>query len=269
MLALWFPVIFFGILFVGIVLVAAIAATRNSHFSTLRIRREFIQSYSFPSALTDKVSRKHTHLSREQVAQVFDGLRQYFLVCLNGRAVDGRIMGMPSKVVDEAWHEFILMTNDYMRFCEQAFGKYLHHSPHPQATNARSVSNQLIRTWQHTKMPVGFGNQYMLAGVPLLFAIDSEFKIPDGNYYSPDELLFFEKKRMAMASEGSDGLGSQAAYMGGYSSGSSSSFCDDGSGTAHSGCSDGVGGSDGGGASGCGGGGASGCGGGGGCGGGS
>ena len=36
---------------------------------------------------------------------------------------------MPSNAVDEAWHEMILMTREYTWFCEQAFGRYLHHSP--------------------------------------------------------------------------------------------------------------------------------------------
>ena len=36
---------------------------------------------------------------------------------------------MPSRLVDEAWHEFILDSLSYTRFCEAAFGGYLHHTP--------------------------------------------------------------------------------------------------------------------------------------------
>ena len=36
---------------------------------------------------------------------------------------------MPSKAVDEAWHEMILITREYTYFCERAFGRYLHHNP--------------------------------------------------------------------------------------------------------------------------------------------
>ncbi len=36
---------------------------------------------------------------------------------------------MPSKIVDIAWHEFILRTREYTTFCHRAFGAYLHHSP--------------------------------------------------------------------------------------------------------------------------------------------
>lgn len=36
----------------------------------------------------------------------------------------------PSRDIDEAWHAHILHTEDYMKFCQQAFGEYLHHHPH-------------------------------------------------------------------------------------------------------------------------------------------
>ncbi len=35
----------------------------------------------------------------------------------------------PTKKIDIAWHHFILHTKDYMSFCEQYFGGYVHHSP--------------------------------------------------------------------------------------------------------------------------------------------
>jgi hypothetical protein len=35
----------------------------------------------------------------------------------------------PSKKVDEAWHAFILHTNQYMSWCEGRYGRYIHHVP--------------------------------------------------------------------------------------------------------------------------------------------
>ena len=35
----------------------------------------------------------------------------------------------PSEPVDKAWHEFILSTREYARFCEEHFGRFIHHSP--------------------------------------------------------------------------------------------------------------------------------------------
>ncbi len=36
---------------------------------------------------------------------------------------------MMSDPVDEAWHQFILFTRSYTSFCNEAFGKYIHHRP--------------------------------------------------------------------------------------------------------------------------------------------
>lgn len=35
----------------------------------------------------------------------------------------------PSLLVDNAWHEFILFTRLYHNFCNEHFGRYIHHSP--------------------------------------------------------------------------------------------------------------------------------------------
>lgn len=35
----------------------------------------------------------------------------------------------PLIIIDEMWHEFILVTRDYTEFCEKMFGRYIHHRP--------------------------------------------------------------------------------------------------------------------------------------------
>jgi len=35
----------------------------------------------------------------------------------------------PSMRVDTVWHEFILFTKYYSKFCQEHFGRYVHHSP--------------------------------------------------------------------------------------------------------------------------------------------
>jgi hypothetical protein len=39
-------------------------------------------------------------------------------------AIDG-----PLAILDEMWHEFILVTRDYTEFCNSMFGRYIHHEP--------------------------------------------------------------------------------------------------------------------------------------------
>ena len=32
-------------------------------------------------------------------------------------------------IIDEMWHNFILFTKEYTRFCDEHFGQYFHHLP--------------------------------------------------------------------------------------------------------------------------------------------
>ncbi|MBF6439434.1 hypothetical protein [Nocardia cyriacigeorgica] len=76
------------------------------------------------------------------------GLRQW-LRCCGAAMRDGQVIGMPSRAVDEAWHGLILCTELYARFCEQAYGRFLHHYPEGVAARAGShgsMSAQLGRT---------------------------------------------------------------------------------------------------------------------------
>ncbi len=38
-------------------------------------------------------------------------------------------VGMFSKEVDSVWHEFIIHTKQYFEFCQDYFGRYIHHIP--------------------------------------------------------------------------------------------------------------------------------------------
>lgn len=50
----------------------------------------------------------------------------------------------PSARVDLAWHEFILFTRSYSKFCEQNFGKMIHHEPSDdQHKNSRQYADTL------------------------------------------------------------------------------------------------------------------------------
>jgi hypothetical protein len=58
---------------------------------------------------------------------------------------------MPSKLVDDAWHEFILDSVSYVDFCSQAFGDYLHHTPEEtMGTPMRHALADTIRAWDRS-----------------------------------------------------------------------------------------------------------------------
>ena len=73
------------------------------------------------------------------------GLRQW-LRCAGAALRDGRVIGMPSHAVDEAWHGFILCTARYASFCEQAYRQFLHHHPDGGGVELDDAGAQLGRT---------------------------------------------------------------------------------------------------------------------------
>jgi hypothetical protein len=92
---------------------------------TARKAEAYITSYRFPSHISPRVSRHVPLLDEAGWPLVEQGLREWFVCCAwRGRTV----LGMPSRLVDEAWHEFILDSVSYTRFCNVAFGGYLHHT---------------------------------------------------------------------------------------------------------------------------------------------
>ena len=62
------------------------------------------------------------------------------------------LVGMPSREVDEAWHEFILDTREYSGFCAAAFGEYLHHTPdEAMRTPMGDALGETVRAWDRSE----------------------------------------------------------------------------------------------------------------------
>ncbi|MGM3277225.1 glycine-rich domain-containing protein [Ralstonia sp. 24A2] len=171
---------FFGLFVAGI----AILVLRAMFNSARRKRREtYIQNYAWPPGLLERFAEKHPALSPIQREQVVRGLRQFFIVHLRS---DCDYVSMPSRVVDDLWHEFILYTREYRDFCRQAFGKFLDHLPSAALSPLRKQSNiGLRRTWWWACKDEAI-NPRKPKGLPLLFAIDHQLAIPNGFYYVPD-----------------------------------------------------------------------------------
>ena len=128
---------------------------------------------------------------------MLDGLRTWFVACLYA---DGKTLGMPSKAVDVAWHEFILMTREYQSFCDEAFGYYLHHSPEETMDEAMPAAlRRTLLTTEREPMVPGY------LGIPFLFALDSELGLPDGQNWTPEELD-------GLRTSGADEAGSSGAF---------------------------------------------------------
>lgn len=151
--------------------------------SRLLKRQQFIRDYRWPPGLVDKLKAHHPTLARKDIALVQRALRQFFLAHLNsGR----KYIAMPSQVVDDLWHEFILYTKEYKSFCDAAFGQFMHHSPAVVLAAEQKASNEgLRRCWVQCCREESI-DPVKPSRLPLLFALDRKLKIPNGFIYHPN-----------------------------------------------------------------------------------
>jgi hypothetical protein len=216
-----------------------------------RARREaYIRDFTLPKGLFEKLREHHPDLSLKDCQLVAQGLRQFFL----GHLKSGKkYVAMPSQVVDDLWHEFILYTKNYQHFCRHAFGSFLHHTPAVVLNKGQQGGAGIRRTWYYACREENI-NPRVPTRLPLLFALDSKFNIPNGFIYVPDCSGVRRQTNGGDAGAGATYCGADLSAAAGGCGGDSSS--DDGGSSCFGGDSDGGsdGGSDGCGGGGCGGG---------------
>lgn len=149
----------------------------------VRLKREsFIRTFDLPKGLFDKLVKRHPQLSLRDCQLVSHGLRQFFLAHLKS----GRLyVSMPSQVADDLWHEFILYTKNYEQFCNQAFGRFLHHTPAEVLDKAKRNNDGIRRCWRFACMEENI-NPTSPTRLPLLFALDTKLGIAGGFIYALD-----------------------------------------------------------------------------------
>lgn len=182
-LALWFwftrsrciPCVVGGV-FVALLFLKAMHAWESS------LRRQFIRDAALPRFLLGKLRAAHPALSAGDAELVLRGLRQFFMAHLrSGR----QFVSMPSRVVDTAWHEFILHTQAYQGWCRTAFGGMLHHAPAEVLGRDAKRNDGLRRSWYWACKEESIDPRQP-ARLPLLFALDRKLAIAGGFFYVPD-----------------------------------------------------------------------------------
>src|SRR4051794_4501386 len=173
-------------------------------------RRGFIENYAFAEGLADKLVEE---LGDRRAAEVaLEGLRAWYLACLHA---DGELIGMPSRAVDEAWHEMILRTREYHAFCARAFGGYLHHSPDSTlSVPMAAILPATLRIVDEHELPM------------VLFTADADAGVEDGYDWSSADLrrmrdAYAEQPRRRSASAGYWAGGAAGAGCGGFFGGDS------------------------------------------------
>lgn len=166
----------------GLLFVAAFCFAALLGRIEISLRRQFIREARLPPFLAGKLRVAHPGLSQRDAELVLRGLRQFFMAHLrSGR----KFVAMPSKVVDTAWHEFILHTQGYQNWCKAAFGGMLHHSPAEVLGKDPKRNDGLRRSWYWACKEESIDPRTP-ARLPLLFALDVKFGIPGGFDYVPD-----------------------------------------------------------------------------------
>lgn len=143
-------------------------------------RRAYIDKFVFNEGLRRKFREVRPGLTRVQEDLVFDALREWFHVC---RLAGQHFVSMPSQVVDDAWHTFILFTRSYGEFCRRGLGRFLHHTPAEAMSAPTQAQDGIRRAWRLACIceqidPRAPGR------LPLLFAIDATLGIANGFHYA-------------------------------------------------------------------------------------
>lgn len=170
-------------LFLGAAFVLTLAILVVQWRRRLALQRlEYIRHFELPRGLFDRLRKRRPTLTLKDCQLVSQALRHFFLAY----AQSGRqFVAMPSQVVDDLWHEFILYTRNYDLFCQRAFGGFLHHTPAVVLGSDRVANAGLRRCWWHVCREENIDPHHPTR-LPLLFAIDDKLGIADGFHYVPD-----------------------------------------------------------------------------------
>ena len=76
--------------------------------------------------LVEKLIKERVVDTAEQAEMLFTEVKRYLVLNQVDRS---RSWKMYSLRVDEAWHQFVLFTVEYVAFCQRYFGRYAHHAP--------------------------------------------------------------------------------------------------------------------------------------------
>ena len=228
---------------VGIFLALTLAASLKAWEQSLR--RQFVRDAALPRFMMDKLLLAYPTLKAGDAELVLRGLRQFFMAHLRS---DRKFVGMPSKVVDAAWHEFILHTQAYQAWCHSAFGSLLHHTPAEVMGRSNVKRNDgLRRTWYWACKEESIDPRKPTR-LPLLFALDKKFGI-EGGYRYEANCKSINDASSSSSYCGSDFSSSDSGASGdsgglGGSESTSSSSADGGSDGGGSSCGGGCGGGD-------------------------
>ena len=152
-----------------------IAPKKNSRprgHRTANVPLNKVMSYRFEPLINRLVEKKS--LERMDAETLYVDMLRFLYLC----GTDGKVLA-PSERIDLAWHEFLLFTREYQRFCRSMFGFFVHHNPVESGkrpvttasespvsntlTAARKVFGGLSKNWRYPGMKGAFCSGYNCA----------------------------------------------------------------------------------------------------------
>jgi hypothetical protein len=88
--------------------------------------------------LIEKLLKEKIADTSEEAEALFTEVKRFMVLTQTDHTV---VWDMYSLHIDEAWHNFVLFTWEYMGFCKRFFGRYIHHSP----SNAPKTETVTVR----------------------------------------------------------------------------------------------------------------------------
>lgn len=89
---------------------------------------EYIESYDM-SKFTERLIDKFNFLDEYEINLIIESLKDFYISVYIANSEGKFINSITNAIVDELWHLHILHTKEYFNFCENVYGRYLHHTP--------------------------------------------------------------------------------------------------------------------------------------------
>lgn len=175
-----------------------------------RNKNKYIDSYNFPDSLNRNLKEAYPKLSEEDIKMILEGLKSYFKLYVTGNR---RTIVMPSRIIDRAWYEFILNTQEYEIFCKHAFERVLDHAPLKTMEDKNTASKDLKIVWTLAcnKEGIDVSDPHKL---PLIFSLDALLNIPDGFRYTLDCKEIEKEEKLTFCAKNIGSMGISSAYGG-------------------------------------------------------
>jgi hypothetical protein len=148
---------------------------------------EYISGYAFPPQIEQGLRSRFPQLDDTGWARVQEGLREW-LVCCAWRG--HTVLGMPSRAVEGAWHEFILDSDAYSEFCQRAFGGYLPELPEELGAPLDDLLAKTVSAWDRSLEGRGVRES-------VLWDLDRHLSIDDPWGLSDEQLTLARKRNEA------------------------------------------------------------------------